>query len=59
VINVLIWLLVLLIVAGVIYMVLQMLPIAEPYKRAVLVVFTLIICLIALAKLLPQLGYSL
>jgi len=58
-INILIWLLVFLIVAGVIYYVLDLLPLPEPFKRIALVIFLLIVLLVALAKLLPMLGVSL
>lgn len=57
-VAVLIWLLVFLIVAGVIYYILTIIPLPEPFKRIVMVVFMLIICLVALFKLLPLLGIA-
>lgn len=58
-INVLIWLLVFLVIAGVVYYILTLIPLPEPFKRIAMVVFLLIICLIALFKLLPLLGMQL
>jgi len=57
-IDILMWLLVFLIVAGVIYYVLTLIPLPDPFKRIALVIFLLIVCLIALFKLLPLLGVS-
>jgi hypothetical protein len=57
-VAVLIWLLVFLIIAGVIYYVLTLIPLPQPFKQAVMVIFLLIICLIALFKLLPLLGIA-
>jgi len=57
-ISVLIWLLILCLVAGCIYYVLQLMPLPEPFKRAATVIFLLIVCLIAIFKLLPLLGVA-
>lgn len=58
-VSILIWLLIFMIVAGVIYYVLTLLPIPEPFKNIVMILFILIILLIGLFKLMPLLGVSL
>jgi len=45
-------------VAGIIYWILTLIPLPEPFKRIVMVIFLLIICLIALFKFLPMLGVA-
>lgn len=55
-VSILIWLLVFGIIAGVIYWILTLIPLPEPFKKIVMVAFLLIVCLIALIKLLPMLG---
>lgn len=55
-INILIWLMLFCIIAGVIYYILTLLPLPDPFKKIVMVCFLLIVLLVALAKLLPMLG---
>lgn len=57
-IEILVWVLIFAIIAGVVYYVLTLMPIPDPFKRIILIVFLLIILLIMLAKLLPMLGVS-
>lgn len=57
-IEILVWLLVFMIIAGVVYYILTLLPIPDPFKTIVMVLFLLIILLIALLKLLPMAGIS-
>lgn len=57
-INILIWLLLFMIVAGVVYYVLSLLPLPDPFKKIAMVIFLLIVLLVALAKLLPMMGVS-
>jgi hypothetical protein len=58
-VSVLIWLLVFAVIAGIVYWIITLIPLPEPFKRIVMVVFLLIVCLIALLRLLPMLGMQL
>lgn len=51
-ISLLIWLLILCIVCGVLYYIIQLLPLPSPWKQIVLAVFLLIVLLVVLQRFL-------
>jgi len=57
-IGLLIYLLVLCLVAGVVWYILNLLPIPQPFKQIILVVFLLILLLVILDMFLPLTGMS-
>ena len=57
-ISFLIFCLVLAIVAGIVYWILTLIPLPEPFKKIALVAFVLIILLIILSRALPLLGVA-
>ena len=56
VISILISLLILCLVAGVIYYIITLIPLPEPFKRILTIIFLLIVLLVALSYLLPLAG---
>ena len=58
-ISLLVSLLILAIVAGIIYWIITLIPLPEPFKNIALVFFMLIVLLVALFKLLPLVGLNL
>ena len=58
-ISLLVSLLILAIVAGIIYWIITLIPLPEPFKNIALVCFMLIVLLVALFKLLPLVGLNL
>jgi hypothetical protein len=55
-ISLLVWVLVFALIAGIVYYILTLIPLPQPFKNIVMVCFLLIVLLVVLAKFLPMAG---